>query len=173
MEEQDYMFDAAIPGESLTAELGSMPYEQPPQMPTVEENVDFYTAQILNPDIGGSIASQLSKGRRVSDLAEIIVVSGVAEGRHTLDVGVLVLPVVMEMLALVGDLHGVKYDMGLTTGSSDAEQSLVQLASSKISEQDRQDSIVEPSMEMEEPLEEVEEPTDMEAPQTGLMGRRV
>jgi len=173
MEEQDYMFDAPVPGESLTGELGAMPYEQPPQMPTVEENVDFYTSQILNPSIGGSIAAQLSKGRRVSDLAEIIVVSGVAEGRHTLDVGVLVLPVVMEMLALVGDLHGVKYDMGLTTGSSDAEQSLVELASSRISEQIRQENVVEPSIEMEEPLEEMEEPVTMETPQTGLMGRRV
>lgn len=172
MKEQDYQFDAPIPGESLTGELGSMPYEQPAQMPSVEENIDFYTAQILNPDIGGSIASQLSKGRRVSDMAEIIIVSGVAEGRHTIDVGVLVLPVVMEMLALVGDLHGVKYDMGLTTGSSSAEKSLLEFANSRIKKQSLEEDDMEDTV-LEDDNEDMQEPIAVEAPKTGLMGRRV
>jgi len=34
------------------------------------------------------------------------------DGKHTVDVGMLVMPLLMEMIMLVGDMAGVKYDSG-------------------------------------------------------------
>lgn len=121
-------YDVAVPGESLTGELGAKPYEQPPQLPTVEENISFYMQEILNNNTMPKIAANLERGRRVSDFAEFLVVSGVAAGRHTIDVGVLILPVVMEMVALIGDIYEIEYDMGLPTGSDEVESHFVDLA---------------------------------------------
>mgnify|MGYP003670781726 CR=1 FL=1 len=175
--EADY--DVAVPGESLTGELGNKPYEQPPQMPTVEENVNFYMEQILSPQIMPQIAANLERGRRVSDFAEFLVTSGVASGRHTIDVGILVLPVVMETVALVGDMYKVEYDMGLTTGSEESEDHFVDLAMSQLQKEEED---MEPEYEdvMGLDIEEEEEPMmdeTMEQPQqeqqpAGLMTRR-
>ena len=35
-------FDAPIPGQSLTAELGARPWQSKPQYSTVDETIDYY-----------------------------------------------------------------------------------------------------------------------------------
>ena len=169
-------YDVAVPGEGLTGELGAKPYEQPPMMPTVEENIQFYMQQLLNPQIMPRIAANLDRGRRVSDFAEFLVTSGVAEGRQSIDVGVLVLPVVMETVALIGDMYDVEYDMGLPTGSEESEDHFVDLAMSAV--QASQD--IEPEYEdvmgldvQEEPMmDEMPEQTEQAQEPAGLMARR-
>ena len=36
------LFDAPIPGISLTHELGARPWQQPAQFPTVDEAIEYY-----------------------------------------------------------------------------------------------------------------------------------
>ena len=52
-------FDAPIMGASLTGELGAKPYEQPPQLPSVEENLDFYMDALLSPAMMPRIAANI------------------------------------------------------------------------------------------------------------------
>ena len=168
-------YDVAVPGESLTGELGAKPYEQPPMMPTVEENIQFYMQQLLNPQIMPRIAANLDRGRRVSDFAEFLVTSGVAEGRHSIDVGVLVLPVVMETVALIGDMYDVEYDMGLPTGSEESEDHFVDLAKSAVQAEQGIEPEYEDVMGLdeEEPMmDEMPEQTEQAAAPAGLMARR-
>ena len=42
-------------------------------------------------------------------MAEAIMLSSVNKGIHTIDTGILVIPVIIEMLKTVAELHGVKY----------------------------------------------------------------
>lgn len=171
-------YDVAVPGESLTGELGAKPYEQPPMMPTVEENIQFYMQQLLSPQIMPRIAANLDRGRRVSDFAEYLVISGVAAGRHSIDVGILVLPVIMETVALIGDMYDVEYDMGLPTGSEESEDHFVDLAMSAVQASQDMDMEMEYEDVMgldmeEEPMMEgmTEQPVQAEVP-AGLMARR-
>jgi hypothetical protein len=52
-------------------------------------------------------------GVPVTTLANTMQMSNVMNGVHTIDTGMLVLPVIMEMIMLLGDSAGVKYDSGL------------------------------------------------------------
>ena len=45
------MIDAPIAGQSLTAELGNRPWQQPPQYTTVEEVLEFYVPRLTNPEM--------------------------------------------------------------------------------------------------------------------------
>lgn len=173
MEEQPYIFDSAIPGESLTGELGAQPYEQPPQLPSVEEALEFYSATLLSEQLMGRIASHLETGRKVTHLAEMIVVSGVASGRHTLDVAVLVLPVVMEILGLIGDMYKIDYNMGTEEDKEEAEEQLVKSASNAISKEDEteENDLFSDIEDMPEEEIGMEEQVPMEQP-SGLMARR-
>ena len=55
----------------------------------------------------------LEMGTPVSSAAEVIVLTSSMEGMHTIDVSILLLPVVMELIAYVADEAGIEYDMGL------------------------------------------------------------
>jgi len=59
------------------------------------------------------LAEVLESGVPVTSIANSIQLSSVMEGVHTVDVGMLVLPMIMEMLMMIGDSAGVKYDKGL------------------------------------------------------------
>lgn len=173
MEEQAYLFENAVPGESLTGELGAKPYENPPELPSVEEALDYYSAGLLSEELMGRIASQLEAGRKVTDLAEMFVISSVASGKHTLDVAVLVLPVVMEILGLIGDMYKVDYDMGTEADKEAAEKHLVKSASTAIG---KEDQIAENDLFNDiEPMPEEEMAMEEQPPMqqsSGLMARR-
>ena len=52
-------------------------------------------------------------GTPVGPVAEILVQSGAMEGKHSIDVSILILPVLMELIAYVADEAGIEYDMGM------------------------------------------------------------
>jgi len=169
-------YDVAVPGESLTGELGAKPYEQPPQFPTVEENIQIYLDALLQPEFMPRIAANLERGRRVSDFAEYMVTSGVAAGRHTIDVGVLVLPIVMETIALIGDMYDIDYDMGLPTGSEESEDHFVEVAQTRLQNEEDMPEEYEDIMGIEtqeEPMMQdmPEQPEEVQQ-SAGLMARR-
>lgn len=102
--------NAPIPGMSLTVEPGSRPWENPPSLVTVEEAMEYYASKILgNRDAHDQILDVLELGMPVSNLASILQKNSLMNGVHTLDVGMLVLPVIEELIMAVADMNNVKY----------------------------------------------------------------
>lgn len=102
--------NAPIPGMSLTSEPGNRPWEAPPSMVTVEEAVEYYTQRILaNTDAHDDLLEVMEAGYPVRNLANVINKTSVMEGKHSLDVGFLVLPVIEELLMAVADTYGARY----------------------------------------------------------------
>ncbi len=107
-------FDAPIPGQSLTMELGSRPWQSPAQFTTVDDTIDYYMERMSSEDFMLQLADVLKMGVPITTLANTIQLSNVMEGVHTVDVGMLVLPMLMEMIMMVGDSAGIDYDSGMT-----------------------------------------------------------
>lgn len=104
--------DAPIPGMSLTHELGARPWQQPPKATTVAEAMETYLPAFQDEEVVPQMINVLESGIPVATIAEATMLGGVMEGRHTIDVGILILPFLMEMIAYVGDLAEVEYTMG-------------------------------------------------------------
>ena len=85
-------FNAPIPGQSLTAELGARPWQHPPQYATVEEAMDFYAPRILEPQFRDNIVDVMELGIPLTTIANSLQSGGVMQGKHTIDVGILILP---------------------------------------------------------------------------------
>ena len=98
-----------IAGMSLTTEPGNRPWEKPPQLVTVEEAIEYYTKRILDPDSHDSVLDVLDAGLPVANLASILTKTSVMNGVHTIDVAVLVTPVIEELINTVADIHGVPF----------------------------------------------------------------
>jgi hypothetical protein len=169
MVEDNNIFDAPIPGQSLTAELGARPWQQPPQYTTVEEAFEFYATKLTDPEINDSLLDALEMGTPVGPVAEILVQSGAMEGKHSIDVSILILPVLMELIAYVADEAGIEYDMGMDIDQDVIPESKIALAVSRMkSKMPQGEAVVE-----EEPMVEPEAIPEENPQPSGLMARRM
>lgn len=107
------LLNAPIPGMSLTTEPGNRPWENPPQIVTIDDAIEYYASRILDPEKADSILLPLVEGVSVEQTADYLTTSAVMNGLHTLDVSVLITPVIKEMIRYVADLYDVEYKESL------------------------------------------------------------
>ena len=156
------MFDAPIPGMSLTHELGARPWQSPAQYPTVDKAIEYYLERMSTDEFMDQIADVLEMNVPVTTLANTIQLAGVMEGKHSVDVGMLVMPLLMEMIMLIGDNAGVNYDSGLTDAPNNTtKDTLIEAVRKEMQEK------INDAEEVSEETEEVKE-----EPKSGLMARR-
>ena len=126
--------DAPIPGQSLTKELGSRPWQQPAQYTTVEDALDYYIPRLESDEVSQQLLDVLEMGIPVTTVANTMQLGSVMEGKHSVDVGMLILPVLVELIMLIADSAGVEYTTGLEK-DKEIRGSLVDLAVSKFKEE--------------------------------------
>ena len=162
---EDVSFDAPIPGMSLTAEFAARPWQSPPEIGSVDDAIEYYLERMSNDDFANQLTDVMEMGVPVADIANTLQLGAVMEGVHTIDVGILVMPLLAEMMMLIGDSAGVEYESGLEDNPDKdrIRRSLVEKTLRKLEGTMDVDSIVETD---KTPEEETEEPS------TGLMARR-
>ena len=167
------MLDAPIPGQSLTHELGARPWQTPAQYTTVEEALDYYIPRFANDDVTEQLMDVLETGVPVSTLANTIQLGGVMEGKHNIDVGMLVIPVLMELIMYMADEEGIEYNTGLEKDddirSTQIQKALVRLQEESEAQGEEADSPQE-NETTNEIITSMREVATERA--TGLMGRR-
>ena len=154
--------DGPIPGQSLTTEIGARPWQQPAKYSTVEDALEHYANKITDPALNESLIDALEMGTPVTSIAEIIVQSGAMEGMHTIDVSILLLPVLMELIAYVADEAEIEYSMD---GSEKIDQDII--SPSKI-------ALAMKNLKDKKPEVKEDKPVDMaikSPPASGLMAR--
>jgi len=170
------LLDAPIPGQSLTSELGGKPWQQPSELNTLEDAINYYIPRLGDPSQLNKTLRIIDSGAPLTTIAEILTLSGTMEGKHNVDLAILVNPVIVEFLKGLGDMAKIDYvidgednyaDEDMTDlDAIDAEderikQERVDVLMDDVMETDTVDSIEEEPM----PMEEKEEPK-------GLMTRR-
>jgi hypothetical protein len=172
---REVIIDAPIPGQSLTAEPKSRPWRRPYRFATVDEAVEFYMPMFSDETFTGLLVEQIENGVPLTTIAEILATSNVMEGNHSIDVAVLVSPVLIEAMQYVADVAGVEATIGTESElynnvANDSE--LVRRAVKNISPDQRQD--IEPEETEVEITEEPEMEQSEEMPQArrGLMAPR-
>ena len=167
--DEEVMLDGPIPGQSLTAELGARPWQQPSQYATVEEAIDYYVTRIESEEVTSQLLDVLEMGVPVTTVANAMQSSSVMEGKHTVDVGMLVLPVIIELISLIADAAKIKYTSGLE-GDDRVRGSLVDKAVMKLEAKRNEEDTEEEEPENEILIEEMKTAADERA--GGLMARR-
>tara|TARA_Y100000593_G_C4170352_1_gene266647 strand:+ start:122 stop:631 length:510 start_codon:yes stop_codon:yes gene_type:complete len=167
-ERNEPLLDAPIPGMSMTHEVGARPWQQPSKYNTVEEASRYYITRMQDKNFTDMLINVLEMGVPVTTLANTIQLSSVMQGLHNIDVGMLVLPVIMETIILTADTAGIEYNTGLDkddTVAIDSKNSEILSTIGKLGD----------LVEEEEEDEDMEMPVEeelMEEPQMGIMARR-
>jgi len=174
-EQQNKSLNAPMPGMAMTAELGARPWQQPPRYSTVEEASGYYIERLSSDEAAEQVVDVLEMGVPVTKLANIMQLSSVMEGLHTIDVGILVTPILIEFISLIGDSSNVEYRSGIDEMDENTKQRLTQKAIREFKEEIKEknnitkEPIAEPMME-EMPKEPMAEPSSNKP--SGLMARR-
>tara|TARA_R110000824_G_scaffold267713_2_gene456522 strand:+ start:517 stop:1029 length:513 start_codon:yes stop_codon:yes gene_type:complete len=162
-------FEAPIAGMSMTHEVGARPWQTPPQYSSVEEALQYYIPRMEDDAFTDNLLNVIEMGMPLTTLANTIQLAGVMENRHTVDVGILIIPVLIEMMQLVAEAEGIEYVTGMEK-DNDAATKDSAIAAALVGLKDNLSS--EPTEENDEMLED-EVTNDTESMPSGLMARRV
>ena len=106
------MFNVPIPGESLTVEPKSMPYERPPEISDPIEALDLHIDNITRPEAMEDMFFFLDSGLELTALVEGILRSAVMAGMHSIDVSLIIAPVLHEEIKALALEAGVEFEEG-------------------------------------------------------------
>lgn len=167
MSEAQRNFDAPIPGMSLTAELGARPWQSPAQLPTVDEAIEYYMNSMTSEDFMDQIIDVLEMGVPVASVANVIQLKSVTDGLHSVDVGVMITPLLIEMIMFLADSADIEYETGL---EDPQKGKLSGAKKAKALEELRKELESKEDKSEEEPI--VEEEVEEKSEPKGLMARR-
>ena len=115
------VFGAPIPGQSLTDEPRNYPWERPPEISDPEEAIEFHINHLNKTNVIDNLLQVLQMGVPLAPLAKTIVTKAQMDGVHSVDVGLIVLPVIREELVSIAEDAGLDYNMG-TEDDPEAKQ---------------------------------------------------
>ncbi len=165
-EVNEVTFDAPIPGQSLTHEVGARPWQQPAQYPTVEGALDWYLSRFEQRETTEELLNVMEMGIPLTVIANSLQLGAVLEGVHSIDVGILVTPVLIEMMAYIAEQNDIEFKIG--TEEEDSPKPSESLISAAIQGLEERGVVGD-----EEPMAEEEETeTEEEEEPKGLMVRR-
>jgi hypothetical protein len=157
------VFDAPVPGMGMTHELGARPWQQPAQYTKMDDIAQVYVSQMQDDAFVEQALNLLETKMPVTMIANAMQTTNVMNGVHSIDTGVLALPIIMEMIMLIADTEGIDYVTGTERNVDDElNETRLQVAVER-TEDGMMDA--EPDMMQTEEVEEEQMPT-------GLMARR-
>jgi len=112
-------FNRPVPGQSLTSTPKGAPYERPPEINDPVKALDYHLDILDNPKAVEQAMFMLEMGVDLSTLVEGITRNAVMEGIHSIDISLIVAPVIHEYLKGYADSLDVKYDEGFEDKGED------------------------------------------------------
>ena len=146
-------FDAPVAGQSLTDTPKNYPWEHTPQYATVEDASMQVWDGLHKEGTMQKVLILLEAGLTVEEITKVIVFAGFVEGKFTPDVGLLLTPIVAQMIMAIGKSAGIE-KININKPKQDDTKELIR-------------TIIKSTPK------EVDEKKEMkdETPDTGLMGK--
>lgn len=103
------MFDAPIPGESLTSDPENpAAYEKPPQYTDLQRFIDDMFLKLTDEENIDGILDPLRKGIPVEDVAQVILFQAFSSGKVNTDLHLLAIEPTIYLLIGIGQMAGIE-----------------------------------------------------------------
>jgi hypothetical protein len=102
-------FVPTIPGMSLTTEPGNRPWEQPPLHTTLDAVVAYYVDKLTKEQVVDSLLMAMEGNISLMSMSNGVIKMGVMQGIHTVDMGFVMIPIIIELMKTIGDMNDVGY----------------------------------------------------------------
>lgn len=115
-------FGAAIPGQSLTTEPKAFPWERPPEIVDPEEAMQMHITKLSKPEALDKVLDLIEIGEMsINSVTQFILRSAVANGIYTIDVALIVAPVVHEFIKQAAQAMGIAAEDGFEDKKAKAD----------------------------------------------------
>jgi len=112
---------APIPGQSLTDEPQNFAWERPPEIVDPNKAIMYHMDRLSKKDAVESVLFLMEYGYPVDVLTRSILTAAVGEGIHTIDVSLIISPVIEEELGYMARTAGIEYKDTFTEDKTDDE----------------------------------------------------
>ena len=116
------MFEAPIPGQSLTNEPKNYPWENAARLNTPEDAIIYHLERLNQPKRAEAMLDFLQLDIDVVTMTEGILRNAVANGEHSVDVSMIIAPIIHEHIVGLADATGIDYDEGLDEDDTQEER---------------------------------------------------
>ena len=162
-------FDAPIPGQSLTTEPKNFAWERPPEIVDPELAIQYHLEKLSRPAAVEGILDTIEVLEvDIATLTKGYLRAQVAEGIHSIDVSLIVAPVVHEFIKQIATSAGIDFDEGFE------DKTRTKNAKRKREEESAKRYIKNLGVSPRELVEDAEveaEEDSVEVPTKGLMSR--
>ena len=168
------MFERPIPGQSLTAESKSQAFERPPEITDPIEALDAHIDNLSEDGAMEDALYFLEFGVDLVTLVQGMLRGAVMEGIHSIDVSLIIAPVLHEHIKGFADAAGLEYDEGFENaeGKRVLTYKRDMARAKEMLKKIKEDDDPSPDSFVPEPIEEPEQDIEEQEPvKTGLMAR--
>jgi|TARA_R110000824_G_scaffold400350_1_gene607707 hypothetical protein len=192
------LFERPIPGQSLTDEPKGYPWERPPVTADPNEAIKMHLDRFAEPPFIDAALFMMESGIPIATITKTNLTVAQASGIHSIDVSILIAPVIHRQFKLLAESAGIKYLEYFPSddpeGEIEREDRMKELLSGRLSElkgpekkavsqtiaaigspeeEELEDRMEEQSAAPEEAMAQAatDMPPETEAPKAGLMSR--
>ena len=101
-------FDAPIPGQSLTGEPGTLPWEKPPKFLTPTDAINFFIMRLNEDKIFNDTLSLIYGGVTIESITKVLTFNAFSEGLITPDIAEIINPYLFLYLLSMAKRAGIK-----------------------------------------------------------------
>ena len=162
--------DGPIPGQSLTSTPKNAPWERPPETVDPDQAIVHHLTRIGDPKRLDNILDGVEQGLPVSMLTELMLTGAVMQGIHSIDISMMIAPVIHDYIVEILEEEGVKFKEFFDEDDGEDVKKTIAVSSALKGLKDNGTGSEEPEEVMpEEPVEE--EVIEDTPPRRGLMSR--
>lgn len=145
-----------VPGMSLVGEPGNAPWEQPPMFVELDDVINYYVEKMTEAEAVDNLLKAMETNAPLVSMANTVIKVGMMKGIHSIDVGVIAVPILVELMKTIGDMN----DVGYVVEDGDMNNAI------DITEEEARSVLAEA-------VEKVKETTKEVVSRKGLMGKGV
>ena len=128
------LFNKPIPGQSLTTTPKNHAYERPPAITSPDEALDVHLKRLSNPKAMEDILQLIEGDVDIRTLVEGILRAAVINGVHSIDVSLIIAPVIHEYIKGLPLAAGIPFKEGFED-VDDVEEAMYKKPEENIEEQ--------------------------------------
>jgi hypothetical protein len=107
------MMDMPIPGENFTSDTKSYPWHQPPEFTSIGPALEKMSQKMTDRKTAPLLMSMVETGLPLYKVSQIIIMEGMANGKWTLDLGLLLAGPITKILEIMCNVYEVEYNLGI------------------------------------------------------------
>lgn len=106
-------FEGPIPGENYTSDTKNYPWHRPPEFDDLDKAIDYIGKKLTNEESAVGLLTMIETGIPLTDLAQTFCMSGIGNGKWTLDFALLLAGPVTHIMMIMAKSYGLDYELGL------------------------------------------------------------